>query len=108
MLAIALLGLLVPNGIFLYWLCCEATSVSAVFANHLAIGFMLDALLATGILAFLLAKRPAGPVAWPWFVVFALIGGLGFAIPFFLWLNFRRARSGGAPHASFTEWWRDA
>jgi hypothetical protein len=26
---------------------------------------------------------------WPWFVVFSLLGGLGFSLPFYYWLNTR-------------------
>jgi len=103
LLAIALFGLLVPNGLFVYWLLREFSSWGEVLANHLALGFMLDALLATGLLAFLFAKRPPGPLAWPWFVALSILGGLGFGIPFYLWLNFKR--SGGGP-GGFSTWWR--
>ena len=103
LLAIALFGLLVPNGLFLYWLFAEFDSVAAVLANHLALGFLLDALLATGLLCFLFAARPPGPIPWRWFLLLALLGGLGFAIPFYLWLNFRRASPG---QRDFRSWWR--
>lgn len=103
LLVIALFGLLVPNGLFVYWLVREFTSFGAVISNHLALGFMLDAFMALGLLAFLFARRPPGPIRWPWFVLLSLLGGLGFSIPFYLWLNFKRS---GARSASFTEWWR--
>lgn len=103
LLAIALFGLLVPNGLFVYWLLREFSSVGEVLGNHLALGFMLDAFLATGLLAFLFAKRPPGPLTWPWFVGLSILGGLGFSIPFYLWLNFRRA---GGGHRDFSAWWR--
>jgi hypothetical protein len=103
LLAIALFGLLVPNGLFVYWLFREFSSVGEVLGNHLALGFMLDAFLATGLLAFLFAKRPPGPLAWPWFVGLSILGGLGFSIPFYLWLNFKRSGSG---HREFSAWWR--
>ena len=103
LLAIAIFGLLVPNGLFLYWLFAEFGSLAEVHANHLALGFMIDALMATALLAFLFAKRPPGTLRWPWFVVLSLVGGLGFGIPFYLWLNFRRS---GTPDAGFVSWWR--
>jgi hypothetical protein len=105
LLLIALFGLLVPNGLFVYWLFYEFESVEAVLSNTLAIGFMLDALLATALLAWLFALRPVGRLRWPWFVVFALVGGLGFAIPFYLWMNRRRSAE---PAPSFADWWRAA
>ena len=105
LLAVALFGLHVPNGLFVYWLVREFGSVGEVLANHLALAFMLDALLATGLLAYLFAKRPPGPVAWPWFVGLSILGGLGFGIPFYLWLNFTRSGNG---HREFSDWWRVA
>ena len=90
LLAIALFGLLVPNGLFVYWLVVELDGVQAVLDNHLAVAFILDAFLAVGLLAYLFAIEPPGPVRWPWFVLLSLLGGLGFGIPFYLWLNRRR------------------
>jgi hypothetical protein len=40
-------------------------------------------------MAYYFARNPIGPVAWYWFVVLSLIGGLGFGIPFYYWLNKR-------------------
>ena len=90
LLAIALFGLLVPNGLLVYWLVVELDGVQAVLDNHLAVAFILDAFLAVGLLAYLFAIEPPGPVRWPWFVLLSLLGGLGFGIPFYLWLNRRR------------------
>lgn len=96
LLAIAIFGLLVPNGIFIYWAATEFTTIGEVLANRLAVAFMIDAVMALGVLAYLFAVRPLGPVRWPWFVVLSLVGGLGFSIPFFVWLN-RRLESRRQP-----------
>jgi hypothetical protein len=96
LLALSLFGLLVPNGLFVYWLVYELDGLSTVLANHLALSFMLDALLAVGLLAYLFAVRPLGTVRWPWFVLLSFLGGLGFSVPFYIWLN----RSGIGPVAS--------
>ena len=90
LLAIALFGLVVPNGLFLYWAAVEFSSAGEVLANRLAVAFMIDAFMALGLLAYLFAVRPLGPVRWPWFVVLSLVGGLGFSIPFYVWLNRRQ------------------
>jgi hypothetical protein len=92
LLVIALFGLTVPNGIFLYWLFTEFTTMGAVFSDHLALGFILDCFLAVGLLAYYFARHPPGPVRWPWFVLLSFIGGLGFSLPTFWWLNERGAR----------------
>lgn len=91
LLAIAGAGFLVPNGVFMVWLFREWNGFAAVMANHLAVAFVLDAFVAMGLLAWSFAKRPIGPVRWPWFVLLSLLGGLGFSLPLYWWLN---ARSG--------------
>jgi hypothetical protein len=85
----------VPNGLFVHWLLRDFTSVGAVLDNELAVAFMIDAAMATALLTWLFAVRPPGPVRWPWFLVLSLVGGLGFGIPLYLWLN-RRAAEGAA------------
>ncbi|HSE39654.1 MAG TPA: DUF2834 domain-containing protein [Acidobacteriota bacterium] len=90
LLIVALFGLLLPNGLFIYWLLNEFHSLSEVLSNHLAVAFMLDSALAVVVLAYLFAIRPLGRLRWQWFVLFSVIGGLGFSIPFYLWLNQRK------------------
>jgi hypothetical protein len=105
LVAVALFGLVVPNGLFLYWFFCEPWTLAELYSNPLALGLILDAVLATALLAYFFAQRPPGALRWPWFVVLTLIGGLGFGIPFYLWLNFRRARGAGVVEKTFAEWW---
>ena len=90
LLVIAAFGLLVPNGYFVYWLLTEFDGFRPVLANHLAMGFILDCLLAVALLAFQFARRPIGALAWPWFVLLSFIGGLGFSLPLYWWLNEQR------------------
>lgn len=95
LLLMALVGLLVPNGYFVYWVMNEYHGLGPVFDNHLALGFILDALLATVLLAIYFAKRPIGKVGWPTFVALSVIGGLGFSLPLYWWLNDRGGATGG-------------
>jgi uncharacterized protein DUF2834 len=90
LLLTALLGFVVPNGFFLYWLFFEFNGLRPVFQNHLALGFILDVLLVLVILSVYFARHPIGRVKWPWFVVLSFVGGLGFSLPLYYWLN-RRA-----------------
>ena len=87
LLLAALFGLLVPNAIFLSWLFTEYRGLGPVLADKLALSFILDAVLTLVLLAVYFAKRPVGPVRWPWFVLLSLLGGLGFSLPFYYWLN---------------------
>ena len=84
---VALFGLLVPNGIFVYWLLTEFDGIGGVIENRLALAFIIEAFLVLGIMAFYFARNPIGKLPWYWFVVLSLIGGLGFGIPFYYWLN---------------------
>jgi hypothetical protein len=93
-LLIALFGATVPNGLFIYWLFAEYTTIGAVLQNKLAVAFVLDAFLALLILTVIFAQRPIGPVRWPWFVALSLAGGLGFSLPFYYWLNRRDSSRG--------------
>jgi len=93
LLAVALVGLVVPNGVFLYWLFAEFDGLQSALHNHLALAFMLDAAITLVILAVYFAHRPIGPIRWPWFVVLSLLGGFAFSLPFYWWLNTRQARS---------------
>jgi hypothetical protein len=89
LLLIALFGLFVPNGIFIYWLFTEFQSVNDFLQDWLALGFIIDAVMVMLMLAYWFAKNPLGKVKWYWFIVFSLIGGLGFSLPFYYWLNQR-------------------
>ena len=100
---LALIGLLAPGGLFLYWMLNDYTSVAAALADKMALAFFLDLLMSTFLLAYLFARKPLGPVKWPWFIAFSLLGTLAFSIPLFVWLNWRRAP---VPRRGFAEWWR--
>jgi hypothetical protein len=89
LLSIALFGLLVPNGLFFYYLFVEFSSVNEVLNNRLAMGFIIDAFMATGLLAWWFARQPLGTYSWKIFVLLSLLGGLGFSLPFFYYLNKR-------------------
>jgi len=41
------------------------------------------------LLAIYFARRPIGRVSWQTFVLLSLIGGLGFSLPLYWWLNTR-------------------
>ena len=89
LLLIALFGLVVPNGFFVYWVVFEFNGLGPVLQDKLALGFILDVLLALILLSVYFARHPLGPVKWYWFVVLSFVGGLGFSLPLYYWLNQR-------------------
>ena len=90
LLVAALFGLVVPNGLFVMWLLTEFDGIGAILSNRLALAFMLEAMLLLVLLAVYFARHPLGPIRWPWFLVLSLLGGLGFGLPLYYWLNTRR------------------
>lgn len=90
LLLVALFGLIVPNGLLVYWLAAKFHGLGAILHDTLALAFILDALLALVILSIYFARRPIGRVHWGWFIVCSLVGGLGFSLPFYYWLNLPR------------------
>ena len=86
---VAVIGLLAPGGLFLYWLVHDYSSLSAALSDRMGIAFFLDLLMSTFILAYLFARRP--------------LGTLAFGIPLFIWANWRRVP---APRPGFAAWWR--
>ena len=105
LIVFAVVGVLAPGGLFLYWLFNDYSSLSAVLSDRMAMAFFVDLLMSTFLLAYLFARKPLGPVKWPWFLGLSLLGTLAFSIPLFIWLNWRSAP---APRASFAAWWRAA
>jgi hypothetical protein len=91
LLLVAFLGFVVPNGFFLYWLVFEFQGLGPVLQDKLALGFMLDVLLALIILGVYFARRPIGRVKWYWFILLSLLGGLGSSLPLYYWLNRRQS-----------------
>ena len=94
LLVVAAFGLLVPNGFFVCWLLNEYHGLGPVLQDRLALGFILDVAVALAILTVYFAKHPLGPVGWPWFVLLSFVGGLGFSLPLYYWLNRTRAAAG--------------
>jgi hypothetical protein len=96
----ALLG---PGLLSIYAFVADYGSLLDALSNKLALAFFLDLLITTAFLAILFARRPPGPIKWPWFVALSLLGTVAFAVPAYLWLNWRQLPH---PRPSFSSWWR--
>lgn len=96
LLVVAVVGFVVPGGLFLYWLFHDYTTLRAAFQNRLALAFLVDLLITTGVLAAYFAKSPPGRYRWPWFVAFSLLGTLAFGLAFYRWLSKRPSRDASA------------
>src|SRR5262249_61046161 len=85
LIALAVIGLVAPGGLFLFWLLHDYSSLSAALSDRMALAFFLDLLTSTFLLGYLFARKPLGPFKWPWFVSLSLLGTFAFTIPLFLW-----------------------
>lgn len=79
LLAIASAGGL--NGVFLWAVVRQPGALWSAFQNPVAAAFIAEALVLTGVLAYLLGRWRVSRVHWGWFVALSLAGGLAFAIP---------------------------
>jgi hypothetical protein len=92
----AALGFIALNGVFLYGTFVQPEMLNAALANPLEMVFVLEALVMTGILAYLLRKWTVTRLPWGWFVLLALIGSLAFALPLAILWKQRDGRNGDA------------
>ena len=90
---LAIFGLVVPNGLFLYVAATDPGAMAAALSNPISLVFVFEAFLLMSLFAWLLgrsgARRPSGFV----FVVLSLLGSLAFSVPWTL-LRLTRRRPG--------------
>jgi hypothetical protein len=79
--AVAVAGGVGLNGVFFYGVLVDRAMLAGAMGNPLALAFIAEALLLTGVLAYLLGKWQVTRLSRGWFVVLALAGGLAFALP---------------------------
>ena len=66
---------------FLYGTVVRPELLAAALANPVALAFIVEALVLTGTLAWLLDKWGVSRLPWPWFIALSLAGGIAFALP---------------------------
>lgn len=83
---IAVIGLIGPNGVFLYFAFWRWTEFAQALRHPVTLAFVIESFIVMGLLAAYLARKSE---RWGWksFVVLSLIGGLGFGIPAIVLLN---------------------
>jgi hypothetical protein len=78
---VAVTGLCGLNGAFVYALVFRRDAISDALTNPVSFAFIAEALLMTGVFAYLLWKWNVSRLSWAGFVALALVGGLAFAVP---------------------------
>ena len=90
LIAVALLGLLGPNGVFVYYALARWDALLGAMQHPVTLAFVIDALAAMALLAVGIARWPLGRWGWKAFVLLSLVGGLAFSIPAFVVMNSSR------------------
>jgi len=91
--ALAAVGLLALNGVFVYVAILDRDALAAALADPVAWALMAEALLLVALGAALVHRAGLRAPGWKAFVVLSLLGSLAFSVPAFLLLASRRARA---------------
>lgn len=78
---LAVFGRVVANGAFVYGFLFESNALAEAMANPLAAAFIVEALVLTGVFAYLLRRCGVSRLSWRWFVALSLLGSMAFALP---------------------------
>lgn len=92
LLALALFGLFVPNGFFLYYSLVASDALHGALSNPVALVFMREAFLLMFLFAWLIHHLEFRSPGWLAFIVMSLLGSMVFSVPAFLYLASRSAR----------------
>lgn len=86
----ALVGLVGPNGVFVYFALFRWNDLMAEHRHPVAAAFIAEAIAVMLLLAAMLAVRPIGRWGWRSFLALSMAGGLLFSIPAIVLLNEER------------------
>ena len=92
LLGLALFGLTVPNGCFLYHAIFYPDIMWAALANPIAMVFIAEAFLLMFLFAYFIHRRGFRSPGWLAFIIMSFVGSMVFSIPAFLYLVSRKAR----------------
>ena len=92
---VALIGGVGLNGVFYYVVFADRILLRLALQDPLAWALMIEALIVTGLLAWVFARWQRNRLGWGWFVMLSLLGGLAFSIPLVLLVSDRAESSRG-------------
>lgn len=96
LLTTAIVGFMVPNGLFVYHSLLHPAAFQTALANPVALLFMAEALLLMLLLAWLIHHLGFRSPGWLAFIIMSLVGSMAFSVPAFLFLASRKASSNSA------------
>lgn len=90
LLFLAILGLLGPNSVFLYFTFARPEIAAAAYENPVALVFIVEAFFLMGLFAWGISKLGMTKPGWLAFIVLSIAGSMAFSVPFFLYLHLRK------------------
>jgi len=97
LLALAIFGLVVPNGFFLYHALLAPGILWAALSNPVALVFITEAFLLMFLLAWVIRHLGLRSPGWIAFINMSLVGSMVFSVPAFLYLVSRKPRNASLP-----------
>jgi hypothetical protein len=81
LLGLALFGLLVPNGVFLWYAIFSREVVFVALSNPVALVFAFEAFALMFLFAWLIHRAGVTRPGWKGFILLSLIGSMLFSVP---------------------------
>lgn len=86
LLVMAIFGLVVPNGAFVYLSITRWDLVVSAMTNPIALVFIVEAFALMFLFAWLIHRQGLKAPGWLAFIIMSLLGSMMFSVPACLWL----------------------
>ena len=92
LLALAVFGALIPNGVFLFYFFSSPETTTIALTNPISLVFIIEAFILMLLFAWLLRKVNSKTLSGRMFVIMSLLGTMVFSIPVALYLLLKEKR----------------
>ena len=96
LLILSIMGLLGPNGLFIWATVAEPELLRAAMVNPVAQVFLIEAFVLMFLFAYLIGRQGLRSPGWGAFILMSLIGSMMFSVPVALYLWSRKSRNESA------------
>ena len=89
LITLAMIGLIIPNGVFLYYFLSDQTITNQALSNPISLVFIIEAFVLMFLFAWLLKKvdcQKPTPIS---FIVLSLLGSMVFSVPLSIYSIFK-------------------
>ena len=84
-LLLSIAGLIIPNGIFIYYFFTDHNLFLSALRNPVSLVFLAEAFILMFYFSWLLSKLEDKPFTGFMFILLSIIGSLGFSVPYFIY-----------------------